>query len=109
MIEPGVKEKWLKKRNARIRRALEAETFGIMVSTKKGQYNMDDALRLRDRLLKTGREAFVYAGEELNPERVLGIKVDAWINTACPRIVDDSFDKPVLNPGELDLMLEIVK
>ncbi|MFH0861064.1 MAG: diphthamide synthesis protein [Candidatus Altiarchaeota archaeon] len=99
-------KRWERKRKAQVALAVKAETFGILVSTKEKQYNMIEALALKKKLEGSGRKAFLFIGEELNPDNVLPFKVDAWINTACPRIADDFFKKPVLNPGEVSYILD---
>ena len=101
------KNKWLKRQRGRIMKAMEAETFGILISTKEGQSNIDLALGLKHKIEVSGKNALLFAGEEINPENVLGFEIDAWVNTACPRIADDHFDKPVLNPDELEQVFEI--
>ena len=99
------KKRWESKKKARITRALYAETFGILISTKTGQFNLTPALKLKKRLDESGKKAFLFAGGEINPDNLLPYKVDAWINTACPRIADDHFRKPILNLDELDLII----
>ena len=103
------KEKWMKKQKARIMRCIEASVFGILVSTKTGQFNYGTAKKLKKRLEKKGKTALIFAGNELTPEHLMGYKVDAWVNTACPRIVDDFFEKPVINPEELDTLMELIR
>ncbi len=102
------KEKWIKKQKARIMRCVEAGVFGVLVSTKTGQFNYGTAKKIKKKLEAKGRTALIFAGNELTPERLIGYRVDAWVNTACPRIVDDFFDKPVINPEELDTLLNLI-
>ena len=119
-IEEEEKKKWLKRQRGRIMKGMEAKTFGILISTKDGQLNkklfrkkfyqknnLNPALELKERIEGAKKKAFLFAGEEINPGNVLGFEVDAWVNTACPRLVDDHFDKPVLNLDELEHVLEI--
>ena len=101
--------RYLKKQKARIIRAINAQDFGILISTKTGQQNIKRALELKNKLENAGKKAILFTGEEINPSRLIGYKIDAWINTACPRITEDEFDKPILNPDELETMLEIMK
>ncbi len=98
------KQRWARKRKGSISRALTAETFGILVSTKVGQFNMNSALKAKKKIERLGRKAIIFAGSELNPSNVLGFKVDAWVNTACPRIADDFFEKPVINFEEIQYL-----
>ncbi|OYT26560.1 MAG: hypothetical protein B6U97_03580 [Candidatus Altiarchaeales archaeon ex4484_96] len=94
-----------KARKARIVLAYEANIIGVLVSTKEGQYNLDEALNVKEKIEAAGRRALIFTGSELTPDNVLPFEVDAWVNTACPRIVEDYFNKPVLNEGELDIIL----
>jgi 2-(3-amino-3-carboxypropyl)histidine synthase len=105
IISEEDKHRYLKRRKGQIAKSLEARTFGIIVSTKTGQLNLKDALEIKEKLEKMGRRALLFAGSEINPDNLLPFKVNAWINTACPRLIEDHFDKPVLNPDELSLLL----
>lgn len=103
-ITEDEKKRWHTKRKGAISRAIQANVFGILVSLKDGQYELERALEIKKSLEEKGRRAFILAGDQLNPESVLGLGVDALVNTACPRIADDHFDKPILNPGELEYL-----
>lgn len=104
----GERELFLKKRNAAIAVAMQAKSFGILLSTKQGQLRTKLALELKKKLEKKGLKAFLLAGNLIKGEYVLGIKVEALVSTACPRIaLDDSssYKVPVLNPTELLIAL----
>lgn len=92
-------------RKARIVRAYEANVFGILVSTKTHQFSLEEAFQIKERIENAGRRAFIFAGAELTPDNVLPFAVDAWVNTACPRLVEDPFQMPVLNPHDLKIIL----
>lgn len=98
------KERWLKRQKGRLAKFLEADSVGILVSTKAGQFSMEDALGLKKRLGSEGKNVFLFAGEELNPANLLPFKVDCWVNTACPRLADDKFEKSIVNAEELDIL-----
>ena len=95
------------KRKLRIEKARSLETFGILVSTKPGQMNVKKVLEMKGMLETAGKKAYVIAADFLSPDKLLGLKLDALINTACPRMRDDAeqFGKTVLNPGDVDEML----
>ncbi len=102
------KKIFLRKRFAQIALAENAKSFGILVSTEKGQFGYKNALAIKKDLELAGKKAFILAGDLLSPSNVLGIKVDAFVNTACPRIgIDDAtnYKKPVLNPNEVRILL----
>ena len=102
LLDDSGRERWLKRQKGRLVRAMQADSYGILISTKSGQFNLKKAFDVRKKF--SDRKVFLFAGEELNPNNVLPFKVDCWINTACPRLVDDSFEKPVVNADELDLL-----
>ncbi len=93
------------RRKGALAKALEAKTLGILISTKTGQCHLARAKKLKEKLEKKGKKVFLFAGDEITPERLLGFKVDGWINTACPRIIEDYFDKSILNPEEINSFL----
>ncbi|MCX6695738.1 MAG: diphthamide synthesis protein [Candidatus Altiarchaeota archaeon] len=104
VISEDEKKFWKRKNKARMMKAAGAESFGILVSTKAGQFKLKEAWVLKKRLESSGKRAFLFVGEELSPGNILPFKVDCWVNTACPRMTDDEYDKPVLNPVELDFL-----
>jgi len=97
------KKRYLKRRKGQIMRAMEAEIFGILISTKDGQFNLKEAIEIKRKIEKRGKKALLFIGSEITPDNLLPFNVDSWINTACPRLVDDYFEKPVLNPEELEI------
>ncbi len=76
-----------------------AKRVGILVSWKKGQLRKD-FFEIKRRLKKKGKEVFVFAMDEITPEKLEGLKLDFLINLACPRLgIDDlsKFKIPMLN------------
>ncbi len=101
-IESTDKEKLLfeKKRILKLEKLKDAKNVGILVSTKRGQLsNTDD---LEKKLEQKGKKVWVLAMDYISPEKILGMKLDILINTACPRIEEDLiFGVPVVNKGEI--------
>lgn len=98
----------LRQRYAVIAKALRAKTFGILVSTKSAQTRMELAVKLQEKALKKGLEARLISMNEITPELLLFFKVDAFVNTACPRIaIDDAalFKTPMITPVEFEIVL----
>ncbi len=97
-------EKFAKQRMVAIELARDARTFGILVSTKPGQQNLKLAERIKNKLQKAGKNAHILVFDEIKPEKLGGLQLDAFINTACSRIADDRalFKKPLLNPDEAE-------
>lgn len=89
-------------RYGRIYKAMDAKSFGILVSSKKGQFELQKkAEEIKSMLEKNGKKAHVIIMDEITNSKLMGISVDAFINTACPRITDDVFDKPIINAEDL--------
>mgnify|MGYP000023420069 FL=1 len=99
----------LRRRWASIDEARKAETFGVLIGLKVGQKRFKKALEIKKKLEEAGRKAFLIALREITPERLMQFpSVDAYVNTACPRLsLDDApkFRKPLLTPRELQVML----
>jgi 2-(3-amino-3-carboxypropyl)histidine synthase len=97
-------QKILKQRWACIEEAKQATTFGVLVGLKLGQKHLDDALKIKKIAEKNGKMAFLFAIREILPEALMEFPtVDAYVNTACPRISLDApskFLKPVLTVNE---------
>jgi 2-(3-amino-3-carboxypropyl)histidine synthase len=98
-------QKILKQRWACIEEAEHAKTFGVLIGLKLGQKRLGDALKIKEIAEKNGKTAFLFAIREISPEALLEFpSVDAYVNTACPRISLDTpskFLKPVLTINEL--------
>jgi 2-(3-amino-3-carboxypropyl)histidine synthase len=97
-------QKILKQRWACVEEAKHATTFGVLVGLKLGQKHLDDALKIKEIAEKKGKTAFLFAIREISPEALIEFPtVDAYVNTACPRISLDApskFLKPVLTVNE---------
>jgi 2-(3-amino-3-carboxypropyl)histidine synthase len=100
----------LKQRWASICEAREAERLAILISLKSGQKRLEEALKLKEKLEKIGKRATLLAIREIAPEALMQFpEIDAFINTACPRVsLDDTrrFQKPVITFNEARILLE---
>jgi 2-(3-amino-3-carboxypropyl)histidine synthase len=94
----------LKQRYAGIQEAQNAKSIGILVGLKPGQKHLDQALKVKKLAETTGRAAYLLAGREITPESLMEFpSIDAYVNTACPRISLDApgkFQKPMLTVNE---------
>ncbi|MFA5895694.1 MAG: diphthamide biosynthesis enzyme Dph2 [Thermoplasmata archaeon] len=101
-----LKDRILRQRYATIARAMDAKSFGIIVSKKIGQVRMELAKDLKVLAEKRGREASIFVMDLVSPEFLAGYRVDAWVNTACPRIaIEDvlQYKQPMLTPPEFEI------
>ena len=101
-------ERILRQRFGLIMACDNAETFGILIGEKPGQMRRTLALRMKKILEKHGKKGYLLALEHVGPELIDFYPVDAFVNTACPRIaIDDSvrYAKPLITPFELEVAL----
>ena len=99
----------LRIRFARITKASTARKWGVIVSSKEGQYRMALAKQLKKTLEDHGMEAYIILADNINPDILLPyLELEAFVVSACPRIaIDDSqmYKKPLLTPQELEIVL----
>jgi 2-(3-amino-3-carboxypropyl)histidine synthase len=93
----------LRRRFAVMEKAREAQHTGIIVSTKSGQQRR----ALAERLAALSPGAVIVTMREVNPDELLNLGFDCYVNTACPRLAYDDqvrFKKPVLSPQEFEIL-----
>ncbi len=103
-----LRDRILRQRHAAIARAHDAKVFGIIVSRKIGQVRMELARDLKAMAEKHERQANIFLMDLVSPEFLEGYRVDAWVNTACPRIaIEDilQYKQPMLTPQEFEIVL----
>ena len=101
-------ERILRQRFGLIMSSMDAQRFGILIGEKPGQLRRTLALRMKRLLEKHGKKGYLLALEHVGPELIDFYPVDAFVNTACPRIaIDDAvkYAKPLLTPFELEVAL----
>ncbi|MDA1196854.1 MAG: diphthamide synthesis protein [Nanoarchaeota archaeon] len=85
-----IERQW-KRREANIKRFIAAETIGILVTIKPGQQYLHLAEKLRADLVKNGKKGYIFIDNTIDISLFENYPfIDAWVNTACPRIgMDD--------------------
>lgn len=91
-------------RIASVHRARDCWNFGILVSTKPGQMHVKTAEAVKAKLKKKGKAAWIIVMDEIDPKKLMGLKLDCLVNCACPRLTDDSamFKRPIISPEDVD-------
>ena len=109
----GEKEKHEKRKRGMLSLGLQAKRFGILVSVKPGQLNLEGAEALKRRLEALGKQAAILVADRIEPEPLENFRsFDFYISTACPRLaIDDylQFGKPVLSLAEAGELLGLLK
>ncbi|RLG36935.1 diphthamide biosynthesis enzyme Dph2 [Methanosarcinales archaeon] len=99
-------ENLIKKRILRVERAMSASSFGIIVSSKSGQFNMQIARNIREKAEKRGIRSFIIMIDDIREEALCNFDLDAFVITACPRLVDTlSVEKPVISVREFEIVM----
>ncbi|MEO9277351.1 MAG: diphthamide biosynthesis enzyme Dph2 [Nitrososphaera sp.] len=94
-----------------IYKAAEADSFGIIIGLKEGQFSKTTGLKFKKELENLGKKVQLFALTEISDDRLRNLKdIDAFIQVACPRIsTDNQFHKPVLSTPQANALLKILK
>lgn len=101
-------DRLLRQRFGLIMQTVDLQRFGILIGEKPGQMRRALALRIKRQLEAKGRTGYLIALDHVSPDLIDFYPVEAFVNTACPRIaIDDSvrYAKPLITPFELDVAL----
>ncbi len=92
-------------------KAAEAETFGIIIGLKEGQFSKVTALKFKKELENIGKKVQLFAITDISDDKLRNLKgIDAFIQVACPRIsTDNHFHKPVLSTPQANALLRILR
>ena len=103
------RRKVIRQRFAMVEKARQANSFGIIVSTKPGQSNPTIALNILRQLEENGKKGVILYADEVLPEKLLDFTdLDAFVDTACPRLaLDDAerFSKPIVTRDEIMVVM----
>lgn len=96
-------DRLLRVRFGLIQKALAAERYGILVSTKTGQCRNE----LAGYLCSLSSCAYKVFIREVTPDQLINLGFPCYVNTACPRIAFDDqvrYSMPVLTPPEFEIL-----
>ena len=102
------RDRILRRRFAAICAAEKAQRFLVIVCGKVGQCRMAAADGSEEKLRVAGKEVFRLVTDEVSPAALIHYRVDAYVNTACPRIaMDDSvrYEHPMLTTPEAEIVI----
>ncbi len=101
-------QKYKNSKKANYVRFLHADTVGIMVTIKPGQYSYRKALEIKKNFEENGKKCYIFVFDTLDSNEINNFPfIDFWINTACPRIADDKDKKNIVDMAELELFRKI--
>ncbi|MCQ2070665.1 MAG: diphthamide biosynthesis enzyme Dph2 [archaeon] len=103
-----VRDRILRRRFAAIELARPANSFLVILCGKVGQCRREKARRIMEQLREAGKEVHLLVTDEVSPQALMSYRVDAYVNTACPRVaMDDSvrYDHPMLTIPEAEIVI----
>lgn len=98
----------LKRRFASITRAMDAKRFAVLVSKKPGQKRLELARQIKKMGGNCGKEMILVYLDNIEPDELLNLGIEAAVSTACPRVALDDAAKykiPILTPPEFEILL----
>jgi len=95
-----LEEEKLKKKVSLVK-FLSVDKVGIIVSLKEGQKELQGRVKVvKEKLEGEGKEVYLFMANEVREEELENFNfIEVWLNTACPRIADDS--KEIVNLRDL--------
>ena len=106
-----LREKYARKSKGKILSGISAKSFGILVSTKNGQHNLELGKLLKKKIEANKLSAQILVSNTFDFESINNmLEFDAFVNTACPRIAIDDAErtsKPLLSANELMELLRM--
>lgn len=106
------KRKYFAKQAIRKHNGKNAKCYGFLVSTKPGQYYLNMAKRMLKEARTLGKDGIILTHDTIVPNDLLNFsEVDCYVNTACPRIVEDqeNYPKTIINGTELREIFDELK
>lgn len=94
-------DKAIKQHRAAIAQFLNAQTIGVLVTTKPGQQFLKRCLLFKEKCEAKGKKVYLLLANTLDFMQMNNFPfVECWVNSACPRIgIDDKnkVEKPMVN------------
>ena len=104
------KRRYFAKQAIRKNNAKHAKCYGFLVSTKPGQYYLNMAKRMLKEARELGKDGVILTHDTIVNNDLLNFsEVDCYVNTACPRIVEDEYPKTIVNGSELREIFDELK
>ncbi len=77
-----------KQKKVALHKFLMADNVGVIVTLKPGQFNLKQAMELKE--MYKDKNFYIFISDTIDYRQMDNFNfVQAWINTACPRIEDD--------------------
>lgn len=95
-------EKLSKKRIGALKKFYNAKKIGLLISIKPGQNRFNDCLKIENKF--KDKEFYYFADDTINIKSLENFPfIDVFVNTACPRLIDDESPVTIVNMSELEI------
>jgi 2-(3-amino-3-carboxypropyl)histidine synthase len=105
-------EKWKRRSILQICKAAEAENFGVIIGLRSRQLMPKKTFQIGKRLADLGKKVQILTLREITEDRLAIFRdIDAFIQTACPRISLDgvTYSRPVLSIPQTEALFDLWK
>jgi len=92
-------EKLKAKKRTALMKFLKADNIGILVTTKPGQEQLKQAEKLKQKLIKQGKQAYIFISNNIDISQFENFNIQSWVNTACPGLANDNPE--IINLNEI--------
>ncbi len=99
-------DEYLRQQYARVLNHIDDEKWGV-ITTIKEQNPRPVAKHVKQKLEEHGKEVTVFVGDRIMEGDYEGFDIDIFVNTACPRMVNDFQKFTLVNPDGLRVLDEI--
>ncbi|MEM4230259.1 MAG: diphthamide synthesis protein [Candidatus Pacearchaeota archaeon] len=83
------REKIESENKVKFSKLLYANEIGILISTKPGQYNIQEALKIKNKLTELKKKSYFFFFDTLNYNDLYNFDIKFWLNTSCPGLEYD--------------------
>ena len=83
-------DKYNKIKKAKILKFLSSDEIGILISIKKGQNKLKQALILKEKIEELRKKTFLFICDNVSIQELENFSLHVYINTACPGLDKDS-------------------
>ncbi|MCJ7478802.1 MAG: diphthamide biosynthesis enzyme Dph2 [Candidatus Nanohaloarchaeota archaeon QJJ-7] len=105
-LEALSQDEYLQQQYARVLKHKDTENWGV-IATIKEQQPGTVVDYVKDKLEEHGKNVHVFVGDRIMESDFKGFDIDIFVNTACPRMVDDFEDFTLVNPEALNVLDEV--
>lgn len=96
-------DEYLRQQYARVLNHADDEKWGI-IATIKEQNPRTVVDHVKEKLESHGKDVYVFVGDRIHEGDFKGFGIDIFVNTACPRMVNDFQDHTLVNPEALQAL-----